>query len=136
MTTVAACHCRTGTGRCRRLRPEQRISDHAARATAQHGALLIADEVQSGMGRCGQFFGVQVHGIEPDMLTSAKALGGGFACGAVLCSNSVGAHFGAGDLGTTFGGGPVAAAAIVAVIESIESENLLANVRAARSADT
>jgi acetylornithine/succinyldiaminopimelate/putrescine aminotransferase len=98
--------------------------------TAQHGALLIADEVQSGMGRCGQFFGVQVHGIEPDVLTSAKALGGGVACGAVLCSNSVGAHFGAGALGTTFGGGPLAAAAVVAVIESIESENLLANVRA------
>lgn len=99
------------------------------RCTAAHGALLIADEVQSGMGRSGQFFAMQVHGIDPDIITSAKALGGGIACGAVLVSDSVGSHFGPGDLGTTFGGGPVAAAAIVAVIDSIESEDLLANVR-------
>lgn len=97
--------------------------------TERHGALLIADEVQSGMGRCGQFFAVQVHGIEPDFLTSAKALGGGIPCGAVLCSNTIAARFGVGDLGSTFGGGPVAAAAIVAVIEAIESEKLLENVR-------
>ena len=97
--------------------------------TARHGALLIADEVQSGIGRCGHFFAVQAHGIEPDILTSAKALGGGVPCGAVLCTESVAAHFGPGDLGTTFGGGPLAAAAIVAVIESIRDEDLLANVR-------
>ena len=97
--------------------------------TERHGALLIADEVQSGMGRCGQFFAVQVHGIEPDFLTSAKALGGGIPCGAVLCSETIAARFGVGDLGSTFGGGPVAAAAIVAVIEAIEGEKLLENVR-------
>ena len=97
--------------------------------TERHGALLIADEVQSGMGRCGQFFAVQVHGIEPDFLTSAKALGGGIPCGAVLCSDTIAARFGVGDLGSTFGGGPVAAAAIVAVIEAIEGERLLENVR-------
>ena len=97
--------------------------------TERHGALLIADEVQSGMGRCGQFFAVQVHGIEPDFLTSAKALGGGIPCGAVLCSETIAARFGVGDLGSTFGGGPVAAAAIVAVIEAIEGERLLENVR-------
>ncbi|MDX1499054.1 MAG: aminotransferase class III-fold pyridoxal phosphate-dependent enzyme [Woeseiaceae bacterium] len=98
--------------------------------TAEHGALLIADEVQSGMGRSGQFFAVQVHGIEPDLLTSAKALGGGVACGAVLSSAAVAGHFGAGDLGTTFGGGPLAAAAVVAVIDAIRDEALLENVRA------
>ena len=98
-------------------------------ATQRHGALLIADEVQSGMGRSGRFFATQTFGVEPDILTSAKALGGGIACGAVLCSNTVAAHFGVGDLGTTFGGGPLAAAAIVAVIDSIEAEGLLANVR-------
>jgi len=97
--------------------------------TRQHGALLIADEVQSGMGRCGQFFAVQVHGIEPDILTSAKALGGGIPCGAVMCSHTIAANFGAGDLGSTFGGGPIAAAAIAATIDAIESESLLANVR-------
>lgn len=97
--------------------------------TAEHGALLIADEVQCGMGRCGHFFAVQAYGIAPDILTSAKSLGGGFPCGAVLCTDDVGAHFGPGDLGTTFGGGPVAAAAIVAVIDAINEEDLLANVR-------
>jgi acetylornithine/succinyldiaminopimelate/putrescine aminotransferase len=98
-------------------------------ATTRHDALLIADEVQTGIGRCGQFFAVQVHGIAPDILTSAKALGGGIPCGAVLCTEDIAARFGPGDLGSTFGGGPVAAAAIRAVIGAIESENLLANVR-------
>jgi len=98
--------------------------------TRQHGAILIADEVQSGMGRCGQFFAVQAHGITPDILTSAKALGGGIPCGAVLCTHDLSAQFGAGDLGSTFGGGPIAAAAITATIQGILAEHLLANVRA------
>jgi len=97
--------------------------------TEEHGVVLIADEVQSGMGRCGQFFGVQVHGINPDIITSAKSLGGGVPCGAVLCTDKIAARFGPGDLGTTFGGGPLAAAAIAATIEAIEAEGLLANVR-------
>lgn len=98
--------------------------------TAAEGALLIADEVQSGIGRCGRFFAIQAHGLEPDILTSAKALGGGVPCGAVLVTPAIASHFGNGDLGTTFGGGPLAAAAIVAVIEAIESEQLLDNVLA------
>lgn len=97
---------------------------------SRHGALLIADEVQSGMGRCGHFFAIQAHAIEPDIMTSAKALGGGIPCGAVLCGEELATRFGPGSLGTTFGGGPVAAAAIVAVIDAIDKENLLANVRA------
>ena len=99
------------------------------KCTQQNGVLLIADEVQSGMGRSGRFFAVQAHGIQPDILTTAKALGGGIPCGAVLCTQDVAAHFGPGDLGTTFGGGPVAAAAIVAVIDTIEADDLLRNVR-------
>ena len=99
-------------------------------ATEQHGALLIADEVQSGMGRCGHFFVVQAHGIEPDLLTSAKSLGGGVPCAAVLSRDDIAEQFGPGDLGTTFGGGPLAAAAISAVIDTITEEDLLANVRA------
>jgi acetylornithine/succinyldiaminopimelate/putrescine aminotransferase len=95
-----------------------------------HGALLIADEVQSGIGRCGHFFAVQAHGIEPDIISCAKALGGGIPCGAVLCDKELAARFGPGDLGTTFGGGPVAAAAIVAVIDAIQGDRLLDNVRA------
>ncbi len=98
-------------------------------ATAKHGALLIADEVQSGMGRSGHFFAVQAYSIEPDLLTSAKSLGGGFPCGALMASADVTASLGSGDLGTTFGGGPVAAAAIIAVIDTIREENLLQNVR-------
>ena len=104
---------------------------HALRqATTRHGALLIADEVQSGMGRSGRFFACKAHNVEPDILTSAKSLGGGIPTGAVLASDAVSAHFGAGALGTTFGGGPLAAAATVAVINAIRAENLLANVRA------
>ena len=99
-------------------------------ATQHHDALLIADEVQSGMGRSGQFFAVQTYGVEPDILTSAKSLGGGVPCGATLCTETIAERFGPGDLGTTFGGGPLAAAAIVAVIDSIIDEGLLQNVRA------
>ena len=99
-------------------------------ATSRHGAVLIADEVQSGMGRCGQFFAVQAHGILPDIITSAKALGGGVPCGAVLCTDAIASRFGTGDLGTTFGGGPIAAAAITATIQGILAEHLLSNVRA------
>ena len=99
------------------------------KCTRQNGVLFIADEVQSGIGRSGQYFAVQSHDISPDILTSAKALGGGVPCGAVLCTDDVAAHFGSGDLGTTFGGGPLAVAAIVAVIDSIEAEGLLHNVR-------
>lgn len=99
------------------------------RETRKHNVVLIADEVQSGIGRCGQFFAVQAHNIVPDILTSAKALGGGVPCGAVLCSETMAAKFGAGDLGSTFGGGPLAAAAIVATIDTIDNEKLLENVR-------
>lgn len=103
---------------------------HALRAaTQEHGTLLIADEVQTGIGRCGQFFAVQAYQVKPDILTSAKALGGGIPCGAVLCSHTIAAKFGAGDLGSTFGGGPIAAAAIAATIDAIENEDLLMNVR-------
>lgn len=101
--------------------------------TTRVDAVLIADEVQSGMGRSGQFFAVQTCGVNPDILTSAKALGGGVPCGAVLCSDAIAAHFGPGDLGSTFGGGPLAAAAIAATITAIESEGLLANVRRAET---
>ena len=101
--------------------------------TRKHGTLLIADEVQSGIGRSGQFFAVQAYQLDPDILTSAKALGGGIPCGAVLCSHTIAAKFGPGDLGSTFGGGPIAAAAIAATIDAIEDEQLLMNVRRAEA---
>ena len=99
------------------------------RCTAASGALLIADEVQCGMGRSGRYFAVQAHSVEPDLMTLAKSLGGGLPCGAVLATDELAAALGKGELGSTFGGGPLAAAAIVAVIESIKEETLLANVR-------
>jgi acetylornithine/N-succinyldiaminopimelate aminotransferase len=93
------------------------------------GALLILDEVQCGMGRTGYPFAANMHGITPDMITTAKALGAGFPCSALLMADHVAAHLATDDLGTTFGGGPMACALIEAVVDIIETEGLLANVR-------
>jgi acetylornithine/succinyldiaminopimelate/putrescine aminotransferase len=93
-------------------------------------AMLILDEVQCGMGRTGFPFAANMYGIAPDMLTTAKALGAGFPCAALLMAGHVAAHLKTDDLGTTFGGGPMACALIEAVVDIIESEGLLANVRA------
>ena len=92
------------------------------------GALLIFDEVQCGMGRTGAPFAANYHGVTPDIITAAKALGNGFPVSALLLSRSVAAHVKYDDLGTTFGGGPMACAVAEAVIDIIESESLLANV--------
>jgi acetylornithine/succinyldiaminopimelate/putrescine aminotransferase len=93
------------------------------------GALLIFDEVQCGMGRVGQPFAANLYGVTPDMITTAKALGSGFPCSALLLSAAVAAGLKVDALGTTFGAGPMACAIIEAVIDIIESDNLLANVR-------
>ena len=92
-------------------------------------ALLIFDEVQCGMGRTGYPFAANMYGISPDMITTAKALGAGFPCAALLLADHVAGHLKLDDLGTTFGGGPMACAMIEAVVDIIESEGLLANVR-------
>lgn len=97
--------------------------------TEEAGALLIADEVQCGMGRTGHWFAVQAYGIQPDVITLAKSLGGGIPCGAVLVTDELAAMQKKGALGSTFGGGPVAAAAILAVVRATTDEGLLANVR-------
>ncbi len=93
------------------------------------GALLVFDEVQCGMGRCGQPFAANLYGVVPDMITTAKALGSGFPCAALLMAPTVARHLKIDMLGTTFGGGPMACAVIEAVIDAIETEDLLANVR-------
>jgi acetylornithine/succinyldiaminopimelate/putrescine aminotransferase len=93
------------------------------------GALLIFDEVQCGMGRVGEAFAATLYGVQPDMITSAKALGAGFPCAALLMTGRVSAALKLDALGTTFGGGPMACAVIEAVIEAIESEHLLERVR-------
>lgn len=93
------------------------------------GTLLIFDEVQIGMGRSGYPFAANLYGVMPDMITTAKALGNGFPCGALLMAPTVTAAIKLEGLGTTFGGGPMACAAIEAVVDAIENEDLMANVR-------
>ncbi len=93
------------------------------------GALLIFDEVQSGVGRTGAPFGANYFQVTPDMITTAKALGNGFPVSALMLSDRLAQQLKYDDMGTTFGGGPMACAIAEAVIDTIESEGLLANVR-------
>jgi len=93
------------------------------------GALLIFDEVQIGVGRSGHPFAANLYGVMPDMITTAKALGNGFPCGALLMTPEVTSAIKLEGLGTTFGGGPMACAVIEAVIDAIETEGLMANVQ-------
>jgi acetylornithine/N-succinyldiaminopimelate aminotransferase len=93
-----------------------------------NGALLVFDCVQTGMGRTGDWFGYEYSGIKPDVITLAKGLGGGLPLGAMIAFGSASKLFEAGDHGSTFGGNPVATAAALAVISSIEKEKILAHV--------
>ena len=101
----------------------------AREAATATGAVLIFDEVQCGMGRTGWPFAAQALGVVPDVLTTAKGLGGGFPVGAVMVGEELASRIGKGDLGTTFGGGPLAMALVEAVVRTIETEGLLARVR-------
>lgn len=89
--------------------------------------LLIFDEVQTGMGRCGEWFCQKLYGVEPDIFTSAKALGGGVPIGAIGAKDFVAEAFTPGDHGTTFGGNPLATAAGCAVFDIYEEEKLVEN---------
>ena len=93
-----------------------------------NGALLVFDCVQTGMGRTGDWFGYEYSGIKPDVITLAKGLGGGLPLGAMVALGSASKLFSAGDHGSTFGGNPVATAAGLAVIASIEKEKILKHV--------
>jgi len=92
------------------------------------GALLIVDEIQAGMGRTGKWCGYQHYGIKPDITTLAKPIAGGIPLGAILCTEEVARAIHAGMHGTTFGGGPLACAVAIAVIDEIETEGLLSHV--------
>ena len=94
----------------------------------QVGALLVVDEIQSGIGRTGHWFMCQQLGVLPDVLTLAKGLGGGLPIGACIGLRACGTGFAKGDHGSTFGGNPVACAAALAVLEVIERDGLLASV--------
>jgi acetylornithine aminotransferase len=93
------------------------------------GALLIVDEVQSGIGRTGHWFASQAEGVRPDIVTLAKGLGGGLPIGACLAVGAAGELFAPGDHGSTFGGNPVACAAALAVLDTIANDHLLDNVK-------
>jgi acetylornithine/N-succinyldiaminopimelate aminotransferase len=92
----------------------------ARELTHRHGALLCLDEIQTGMGRTGKMWAHEWHGIRPDLMTSAKALAGGFPIGALLASEAVGSHLTPGSHGSTFGGNPLACAVALAVLRELQ----------------
>ncbi len=99
----------------------------ARRICSEHGALLIFDEVQCGVGRCGAFTAAEAFGVTPDLLTLAKGLAAGLPIGAVIATEDITTSLSLGDLGSTFGGGPLPCAAALANIGIIESEHLIQN---------
>lgn len=102
----------------------------ARELTSRHGALLVLDEIQTGIGRTGHWFAHQAAGIIPDAMTLAKGLGGGVPIGALVTfGGEVSTLLGAGQHGSTFGGNPLACAAGLAVLDTIEREDLLGNAR-------
>lgn len=92
------------------------------------GALLLADEIQSGLGRTGKWFAYQHYGIQPDVTTLAKPIANGIPMGAMLCVERAAAAITPGMHGTTFGGGPLACAVAIAVIDTMRSQNILTNI--------
>ncbi len=110
------------------VEPELLLS--AREACDQHDALLILDEIQCGMGRTGTLWAWQQLGVEPDVMTVAKALGGGLPIGACVASPEYSDVLQPGDHGSTFGGGPVQAAAALAVLDTVADHDFLAAVRA------
>jgi acetylornithine/N-succinyldiaminopimelate aminotransferase len=111
------------------IRPLTAEFFQAARELTQStGALLIADEIQSGLGRTGKWFAYQHYGIQPDITTLAKPLAGGLPLGAMLCTEEVSHAIHLGMHGTTFGGGPLACAVAIAVIDEIMRADVLAHV--------
>lgn len=112
------------------IEPPEGYLRAARQITSEHGALLWIDEVQTGIGRTGVWLAHQRAGITPDLITLAKGLGGGIPIGATLALGEAATLLGPGNHGTTFGGNPVATAAALAVIETIEDDGLLARVEA------
>ncbi|GAA3869139.1 acetylornithine transaminase [Saccharothrix violaceirubra] len=110
--------------------PPEGYLQAARRITAEHGALLVVDEVQTGIGRLGSWFGFQQVGITPDVITLAKGLGGGLPLGACVAVGPAKDLFTPGQHGTTFGGNPVCCAAALAVLDTIAADGLLEHTAA------
>ena len=112
------------------IRPVSQEFFAAARALCDStGALLLADEIQSGLGRTGKWFAYQHYGVQPDIVTLAKPIANGIPMGAMLSTSAAAEAFTPGMHGTTFGGGPLACAVAIAVIDTIQRDNLLDHIR-------
>ncbi|MDC7713491.1 aspartate aminotransferase family protein [Vogesella sp. LYT5W] len=108
----------------------QAYLDAARELCNQHNALLVFDEVQTGVGRTGSLYAYQEYNVTPDILSSAKGLGGGFPVGAILTTSAIAKSFGVGTHGTTYGGNPLASAVAKKVVEIVSRPEVLAGVRA------
>lgn len=98
---------------------------HARAICDKQGAILIFDEIQCGIGRTGAMFAYEHSGVKPDMMVLAKGLGGGVPIGAIVANEEIGTVLNPGEHGTTFGGNPMASAAALAVLKTVEKENLV-----------
>ncbi len=127
--TVAAVLLEPIQGEAGVIDPPDDYLPAARRITSEHGALLWLDEVQTGIGRAGDWFAHRSSGVTPDLVTVAKGLGGGIPIGACIALGDAGTLLQPGNHGTTFGGNPVATAAALAVIATIEDDGLLENAR-------
>lgn len=112
------------------IRPvSRRFADAAHRLAQKHNAVLIADEIQSGLGRTGKWFAYQHYGIQPDLVTVAKPIAGGLPLGALLVSEKVAQCIHPGMHGTTFGGGPLACAVALELLNVLHKQKMLAHVK-------
>ena len=124
-TAAIVVECIQGEGGVRPVTAE--FAETMTSLHSKFGCLLVADEIQSGVCRTGKFFGFQHYGLQPDMITLAKPIGGGLPLGAILAGPAVADVLQPGMHGTTFGGNPVACAAGIAVLQEIEERGLMQN---------
>ncbi|MGU5713660.1 aspartate aminotransferase family protein [Aeromonas taiwanensis] len=111
------------------IRPTDEFARGVRELCTKHNALLIYDEVQSGVGRTGELYAYMGLGVTPDILTSAKALGGGFPIGAMLTTTEIAAHLKVGTHGSTFGGNPLACAVAEAVLDVVNTPEVLSGIK-------
>ena len=111
------------------IRPTDEFAKGVRELCTKHNALLVYDEVQSGVGRTGDLFAYMGLGVTPDILTSAKALGGGFPIGAMLTTTEIASHLKVGTHGSTYGGNPLACAVAEAVLDVVNTPQVLSGIK-------